>query len=312
MKTIKYYFICIMAVMLAFCFEGCSQYENNYQPGPDVNPTAPKVYFDMSNKVIGNVDIDEEYLNIAVSRINTNGSLTVPVSVVWSSEGLIFPDQNITFATGEETVYFRIGYSKELMYEKLYPFELKIDDFYTDPYDASMPGTVTYRGNLNRLEPWVFVAEATCTFEATSGSKLANFDPFKQKLYKKELAGIFKFENWCLNNTGEWYGDLIFTVNDKKQILPDASIGYHDIGAKRWYFYLPWADSENTSWQINGHLPTSTGVYMTYFYLYTVGSTDSRFAMDFDEEAKTAKFGGYSRYSSSTFSSGAFLLHYTW
>jgi hypothetical protein len=283
--------------------------DDNWSPGHAVDPSSPKVYFEESN--IGEVAPEDEYLNISVSRVNTSSSVTVPITVIWSSEGLTFPDQDVTFASGEKTAYFRIGFSQDITYETPYPFELKINESYTDPYDATIPGSTVFTGSLIRAEPWVFIAETTCTFEGRSGTNLAKYDPFKQKLYKKEIAGIFKFENWCLNNTGEWYGDFIFTIDNDKQILPDASIGYHGASG-RWYFYVPWAASDDSEFQINGHLPTGTGVYMTYFYLYTVGSTDSRYAMDFDEEARIAKIGGYSRYSSSAFSSGAFLLHYTW
>ncbi len=283
----------------------CSD-DDKWNPGPEVNPSSPRAYFDYSNS--GNVEAGESHLNVAVSRVNTSGSVTVPISITKSTEGLSFPDQSVTFAAGEETAYFKVSFKEDLPFETDYPFELKIDEAYTDLYIAD--GAPFYSGSLRRLEPWVFVAEATCTFQASK----AAFDPFKQKLYKKEIAGIFRFENWCLNNTGEWYGDLIFTVNENNQILPDPSIGFHDTSAKRWYFYEPGKASsgDDTKYQINGHLPTSTGVYMTYFYLYTVGSTTSNYFMDFDESARTAKIGGYSRYSSSTFSSGAFTLSYTW
>lgn len=284
----------------------------NWKPGEETSPGSPKVYFNESNT--GEVEPNTSYLNIAVSRVNTSTSITVPITVIRSSEGLLFPEKSVTFAAGEETAYFRVDFSQELPYETAYPFALKIDEVYTDQYDATIPGAPVFTGNLTRLEPWVFIAEATCTFEGTSGSKLAAFDSFKQNLYKKEIAGIFKIENWCLNNTGEWYGDFIFTVDANKKILPDASIGFHDISAKRWYFYEPGKAStgDDTQYQINGHLPTNTGVYMTYFYLYTVGSASAGYAMDFDEDAKTAKIGGYSRYSTSAFSSGTFVLRYTW
>lgn len=285
---------------------------NSWIPGSKVDPSSPKVYFNESNT--GQVDSEASYLNVAVSRVNTSGSITVPITVTRSAEGLSFPDRSVTFAAGEETAYFKVTFSQDIPFETDYSFGLKIDESYTDPYDATIPGSPVFSGNLRRLEPWVFVAEATCTFEGISGSSLAEFDPFKQKMYIKEIAGIFKIENWCLNNTGAWYGDFIFTVNANKQILPDSSIGYHDTSAKRWYFYEPGkaVSGDATQYQINGFLPTGTGVYMTYFYLYTVGSTDSRYAMSFDKDAKTAKIGGYSRYSSSTFSAGAFVLHYTW
>lgn len=292
-------------------FMSCGD-DDKWSPGEEADPNSPKVYFSESNT--GEAEAEDSYLDIIVLRVNTSSAITVPVTVTRSSEGLTFPDESVTFAAGEDTAYFRVNISQELEYETAYPFALKIDESYTDSYDATIPGSPIFSGNLIRLEPWVLVAEATCTFEGTSGSKLAAFDSFKQNLYKKEIAGIFKFENWCLNDTGEWYGDFIFTVDENQQIIPDASIGFHDTDNNRWYFYEPGKASsgDDTEYQINGHLPTSTGVYMTYFYLYTLGSTTSRYVMDFDEEAKTATMGGYSRYSASTFSSGAFILHYTW
>ncbi len=63
---------------------------------------------------------------------------------------------------------------------------------------------------------------------------------------------MFKIEDWCLNGTDEPYGDLIFTVDENKQLIPDASVGYHAVDAKRWYFYTPNATSDDTSFQING------------------------------------------------------------
>ncbi|MBB4037680.1 hypothetical protein GGR21_003601 [Dysgonomonas hofstadii] len=309
MNKINKISVSLISGLLMIMSLSCSD-DDNWSPGPEVDPSSPRVYFNPSSS--GDVEPGESYLNIAVSRVNTNGSLTVPISISKSTEGLLFPDQSVTFAAGEETAYFKVGFNQDIPYETDYPFELKIDEVYSDQYIAA--GAPVHSGKLRRLEPWVFVAEATCTFEGTSGSKLAAFDPFKQNLYKKEIAGIFKIENWCLNGTGEWYGDFIFTVDENKQILPDSGIGFHDISAKRWYFYEPGKASsgDDTKYQINGHLPTSTGVYMTYFYLYTIGSTSSSYFMDFDESARTAKMGGYSRYSSSTFSSGSFVLNYTW
>lgn len=297
----------LSAIVLVSCDEKAT-----WSPGQPALPNNQGVYFDKSNGAIGDVELDEDYLNVAVSRLNTSAALTVPVKVIWASEGLIFPDQSVSFAAGEETAYFRVGFNKEIIeFETPYPFELSLDPQQTDPYDEFMPGTANFIGKFNRVEPWVFIADMNCTFEALSGSKPAAFDPFTQKLYKKIRTGRYKIENWCLNNTGEWYGDLLFTVDKENTIIVDESIGYHG-AAGRWYFYLPWADSDSSSWQINGHLPTSTGVYMTYFYLYVKGSTDSAYAMDFDEDAKTAKVGGYSRYSKSTFSSGRFQITYNW
>lgn len=293
-------------------FASCS--DNDWEgPGPETNPNAPHVYFDGSNPKVGSVAIDAEYLEIAVSRLKTANSLTVPITVTYHADGLSFPENSVTFAAGEETAYFKVKFSADLEYETPYGFGLVIDPAYTDPYSSILPGTSKWDGNLKREEPWVFVGKMDCTFEATSGTTRAKFDPFEQNLYKKEIAGIFKIENWCLNNTGEWYGDFLFTVNEDNIVLPDASVGYHDTSSKRWYFYVPWAtDPDNyKEFMINGFLPTSTGRYMTYYYLYTIGSTASGYSMNFDEKAKTARLGGYSRYSS-TFSSGTFILNYTW
>lgn len=310
MRTIKNLIGLIIAGGLAFGLSGCSD-DNNYVPGPDPNPNSPQVYFDSFksglNSGINDVEYSDEYLLISVSRLKTQAALTVPIKVTYSPKGLSFPDQSVTFAAGEETTYFRVGFDKDaLEVESPYYFQLEIDHLYTDPYNNSIPGTPNYAGSLKILEPWVFIAETTCKFTGAT----ASFGDFKQKLYKKEVAGLYMFENWCLNNTGEEYGNLVFTVVNN-QLHPDTSVGYHGYSG-RWYFYVPWATSDSSSWQINGHLPNPgvSGDYMTYFYLYKVGSTSSGFAMDFNEEAKTARLGGYSRYKNS--SGGTFILNYTW
>jgi hypothetical protein len=298
MKTLN-----IIACALLMTLTSCAE-KDTWTPGPQTDPSSPRVYFELSD---GEIAPDGEFLSLAVSRKNTSGAITVPITVVKSAPELSFPDAGVTFAAGEKTAYYRVNFSPGSKYETDYPFELKIDEAFTDPYLIESPG---FAGHLRRLEPWVFVAEMDCSYETKSGS--AKFDPWKQKLYKKEIAGLFRIEDWCLNGTGEWYGDLIFSVNENKQLIPDPSVGFHLTADKRWYFYTPDATSDATSFQINGHLPTETGIYMTYFYLYTVGSTDSRFKMDFDEEARTACLGGYSRFSGSAFSSGAFYLNYKW
>jgi hypothetical protein len=300
MKTINI-IACALVAMLASCAE-----KDTWSPGPKSDPSSPKVYFESSD---GEVEPGGESLDMAVSRKNTSGALTVPIKVVSAAPELSFPDAGVTFAPGEETAYYKVNFSSDSKYETDYPFELKIDEAFTDQYIIEAPG---FAGKLRRLEPWVFIAEMDCTYEGRSGTNKPDYGPWKQKLYKKEIAGLFKIEDWCLNGTGEWYGDLIFTVDENKQLLPDPSVGFHMTADKRWYFYTPDATSDASKFQINGHLPTETGIYMTYFYLYTVGSTDARYSMTFDEEAKTARLGGYSRFSSSAFSSGAFYLHYKW
>jgi hypothetical protein len=302
MKTLN-----IIACAVLMTFASCAE-KDIWTSGPQADPSSPKVYFELSD---GEVAPGGEFLNLAVSRKNTSGAITVPITVVKSAPELSFPDASVTFAAGEKTVYYRVNFSSNSKYEIDYPFEVKIDEAFTDPYLIESPG---FAGHLRRLEPWVLVAEMDCTYEVRSGTNKPDYGPWKQKLYKKEIAGLFLIEDWCLNGTGEWYGDLIFTVNENKQLIPDPTVGFHDTAAKRWYFYEPGkaATGDDTEYQINGRLPTETGIYMTYFYLYTVGSTDSRFKMDFDEEARTATLGGYSRFSGSAFSSGAFYLHYKW
>jgi hypothetical protein len=307
MKTIKKY-LYLTALVSVASLVSCTEKPDDWIPGPNANPTSTKAYFEPSG---GTIEPGGESLELSVSRLNTEGAATVPIHVVKAPKELVFPAKEVTFKAGEKTVVFEVRFTEESKYEVDYPFELKIDDASTSPYLIEPVGFI---GKLRRLEPWVFVAEMDCTYEARGGSKRAKFDPWKQKLYKKNIAGTYRIEDWCLNGTGEWYADLIFSVDGNKQMLPDPSIGYHDIKAKRWYFYEPGKASsgDDTQWQINGHLPTTTGVYMTYFYLYTVGNTTSSYDMTFDPVAKTATLGGYSRFSKSTFSSGAFHLHYTW
>jgi predicted small lipoprotein YifL len=298
-------FLLLLAIVsLASCGE-----KGNWTPGPKVDPNSVKAYFEPAT---GQVDPEEEFLALTLSRVVTTEAVTVPIVVVSAAPELSFPAKSVTFAAGEKNATFRVDFSADTKWEVDYPMVLKVDDSHADPYIVD--GNYMFSGSLRRLEPWVYVADMTCTYEARSGSKPAKFDPFIQKLYKKEIAGNqFMIENWCLNNTGEKWGNFAFRVDENNQIHPDPSVGWH--GTKgRWYFHVPWATAEEPveEWQIEGYLPNTEGVHMTYYYLYTVGSTDSRFKMDFNEAEKTACFGGYTRFNKSTFSSGAFYLHYTW
>ncbi len=278
-----------------------------WRPGPEVDPDSPRAFF--GEPVAGWIEDGGDYLDVAVKRVNKSGRVTVPIAVTASAEELSFPAGNVVFEEGEETAAFRVTLNEDAEYERNYPFELKIDEAYADPYTAL--GTPVYKGSVRLVEPWTHIATMDCTFEARSGANRPQFLPFEQQLYKKAISGLFRIEDWCLNGTREWYGDLIFTVDENKQIHPSPEIGFHS-GNNRWYFYTPDATSIDSRFQLNGHLPTEQNVYMTWFYLYTVGSSDSRYSMDFDEEARTAKLGGYSRYSSNLFSHGSFVLHYRW
>lgn len=300
-KTAAYFCIGLMTVFATACNS------DEWGPGPQPNPDSPVVYFNSSNPQEIAIDPGAGQFTITVSRVNYDSALTVPIDIVSNPYELPIPT-SVTFSAGQESVDMVISFTEsDFEIETNYPFELRLPFEYTNPYDSTVEGSMTFRGSFKINEPWVHIGTANCVFQVLSGGTA--FGDHPQDIYKKELAGLYKMDNWCLNNTGEWYGDLLFTVVDKK-VHVDESIGYHGT-AGRWYFYLPDATSDDPSFQINGHLPHASGVYMTYFYLYKVGSTDSAFAMDFDEEAKTATLGGYSRYSGGV-SGGRFKLHYTW
>ncbi len=281
--------------------------EDVWRPGPEVDPGSPRAFF--GEPVSGWMEDEVGYLDVTVMRANTAGSAVVPITVVASAEELLFPAGSAVFGEGEEAAAFRVALNEDAEYERNYPFELKIDEAYADPYTAL--GTPVYKGSVRLVEPWTHIATMDCTFEATSGANRPQFLPFRQELYKKTKSRIFRIADWCLNGTGEWYGDLTFTVDGNKQMHPAPDIGFHSDN-DRWYFYTPDATSIDSRFQLNGRLPTEQNVYMTWFYLYKVGNSDSRYSMDFDEEARTARLGGYSRYSSTLFSHGSFVLHYEW
>jgi hypothetical protein len=290
---------CAALMMLASCSD-----KDNWVPGSKVDPNCPEVYFEDSD---GAVSPEDTFLELTVSRINTTNAITVPVKLVRAAEGITVPESSVSFAAGEKSVKFRVDFDQSLEYEVGYDLRLELEESFTNPYAAER--ATIFDGHLRRLEPWTLVAEMTCTYEARSGN--AVFDPFKQKLYTKKVAGLYYIENWCLNNTGEDWGNFYFSLNADNKIIPDPAYGYHG-AAGRWYFYVPGATSDSSSWQIPGYLPNANNHYMTYYYLYLVGSTDSAFAMDFNAEEKTITLGGYTRFNSGGFTAGRFHLHYTW
>ena len=115
-------FVAIMGLTMTSCV---NKYE--YSGATD---EGSKVFF--GNDLASTVDVsfDDNKFQVAVSRTNTAGELTVPVNITMSEGSIFTPSANsVTFADGEATTYLTFTYDPaNIEYGKYDDIKVQIDD----------------------------------------------------------------------------------------------------------------------------------------------------------------------------------------
>lgn len=306
MKTTYKYSLYMLVGMLLFIFTGCND-SDDYNVGSQTDPNSPGVYFVKMDKPSISKEADEsEQLKLSLERVQADKSIRVPIKVVYAPVGLVVPAE-VAFEANQTQADLVLDYTDEFKQNEEHAFKLEIDQAYARPYDETIEGTSMFQGKLTVFGAWDDYLTARVKFVNKSSGETPVFGDFEQKILKR--GSQYRIDNFMLNNEGYTFD---FSLDPNKQILPLDYVGYHDTAALRWYFYK--GPSSSSSNRIPCYLPATDGTpkgdYITYAYFYTVGSSDSRYAFEFDEYTKTAKMAGYARYSES--SSGAFLLEFSW
>ena len=152
MKRLKFIYS-LLVVMVAGAIVSCTT-DNAFTPGEV--PAGPQVSFSNKNATVFDISGEEkdDIQNVIVTRIDTKGTLEVPIdcSVAEEHTALFeFPENNaVVFKDGEDTAMFAIKANSAAMEEdKEYPIELAIvRNDQTTPYGDSR-WTVAFR-----LFPW--------------------------------------------------------------------------------------------------------------------------------------------------------------
>lgn len=135
-------FVAIMGLTMTSCV---NKYE--YSGATD---EGSKVFF--GNDLASTVDVsfDDNKFQVAVSRTNTAGELTVPVNITMSEGSIFTPSANsVTFADGEATTYLTFTYDPaNIEYGKYDDIKVQIDDASL----ASTYGLSTYAFKAGKTE----------------------------------------------------------------------------------------------------------------------------------------------------------------
>ena len=126
-----------------------------YKPA---NPEGQEVFFASNAKTKYQVSADATSTQIPVWRSNTNGSLTVPVSIEELFDGVASPfafESNAVFADGEKEGYVTVTYDPSVLeFDEKWQYELSIDPDYTTPYGIS-----TLEISIYLPSPWTTLVD---------------------------------------------------------------------------------------------------------------------------------------------------------
>lgn len=160
-KLFKYAYVALVGVMV-FALNACTN-DYEYDPASKEN-LGEQVYF--SNNLGSKIELptDGNSFTVNVCRVNTEGELTVPITVTME-DGSIFraAARTVTFADGQDTAPFVFTFDPEdVVYGDYATIKMQIsDETYTTPYGlasytfeagktawVAMKGKATYREDI--------------------------------------------------------------------------------------------------------------------------------------------------------------------
>lgn len=133
-------------IVAAFLFFSCSQNET-FEAGPSVPANCQMVHFDESNEALTMLIASESNRSVeySVKRNNTNGALTIPVTIHSKSEGLVL-DDNISFDDGDSLTSFVVTAPQEVKDGTTFDFDVELEGGDVNPY---VQGATRFSGSIS-------------------------------------------------------------------------------------------------------------------------------------------------------------------
>lgn len=175
-------------------FTACSEDGADYQPGEFAE--GPQAYFPSDAQTSFSVGADDSSVTIPVNRVETTGTIDVPVlvTVAEGNEGLFDAPTSVSFADGAKSTSLNVTFDyTTLAAGTTYEVKLKLDDpTLTTPY-ASSEVTVA----ITVPEPYVLKGTATIwdglVYTLFTGGVS---DPYEVEVYEHlEHPGYLYFKN---------------------------------------------------------------------------------------------------------------------
>lgn len=243
----KSLYIKSLAVVLLLTTAACSN--NDWTPGPDVDPGCMTVFFEpiKSYDVVIEPD-DSRLFPVTIGRAKTDEAASVAINVVSAPEGVVVPS-TVDFEVGQETQTIFIDL-ENMASKSSGTISLALPENMTSPYGAGNP---TLDLNVTVSGAWLPLGEDVVIYFSK------NYEPINSSLYLLDGTYNFKIPNFL--NSGV---DFVFTVAEPGEgtlrIIPVKN--YMDV-KEYWgsdYSYNGWvlydeATETVPEWSIDGTYP---------------------------------------------------------
>lgn len=256
----------VLSGFMAVALTSCSDSDDNYSPGDEPTVSGNGVYFSSSNEVeFVKADGDEKSVTVLVERDNTEGELTVPITVVSKTDNIDEVSSEVVFADGESEAEVTVTYTD---LETSPSCELEIPEEYTNPY-TEKDGFYRFTVSIYRLR----TISTNVTYASQDGTS-DYFSGATSELVQYVGENIFIFRNFLgsgidLKFKIESTNPEEFDVNDLNTcyggIVP---LDHYYTSGEGWYLMADEdGDGDCATWTVPG---SAYGVnsYM-YFWSYS-------------------------------------------
>ncbi|HJC97123.1 MAG TPA: hypothetical protein H9924_00430 [Candidatus Phocaeicola merdavium] len=209
-KIFKHSFIAL-SLVLTLGFSACTE-EVEYTPATQVDSNCIKASFASNDNFYELAPDESKELTLTVVRENTDGDVTIPLTVLRNDENMFQIPESVTFATGQNTATFNITFPNvEIGLE--YTFSIGLDEADVDPYSQATLATTT--GTVQMIQ-WDLLGDGSLTCTLLE-------DDCPCKVYKASHTSWYKAEAPVEEGM-----DIVFKVaEDNSVVVEDQPIFTH-------------------------------------------------------------------------------------
>lgn len=179
-----------LSFIVALCTIACDNDDDDYIPGNQASGGV-EVYFSKNNSSNIVMNITENELKFTLTRNETSGELTVPISSVTTTPQIFEIPQTVTFANGIDTTELVVKVTDQMVPFTSYLLSITVDEQYTNPYKAN---SLYPRFDINVLkEDYADVYTGTYVSEFWE-------EEWETSIQYSELLGLYRIKDWIIPN----------------------------------------------------------------------------------------------------------------
>ena len=209
MKTIKNILGLLLALIVAATFNSCD--DELYKPAEKLD--SKQVYFPSYNPNVLEIDAAsaDNFVKIDIARVDTEGQLTVPLTVEWADEeadtDLLNIPSSITFEDGEEIITFKVTYDiNDFNFDEFYDITIAI----ANAEELTPYGIHAYEVKIGLPAPWTSLGEGIFMEDLMTTFFGVEPHPYKLEIHEHDLVpGLYRLVNpfgkaYKYNDEGDW------------------------------------------------------------------------------------------------------------